>query len=112
MRRPAPRRWPDDDRADSGQTARPAVERHGGSLPAANGKLGYRFDQLRRTVGPDGGPTLDLAGKQGLGSTAEELSPRLRTLRRGRQLPLPAPTGRSEVTLTVELGVGDPAPDS
>src|ERR1700686_1956719 len=102
MQRPAPRRWPDDDRADSGQTARITVERDGGGVSAANGKSGYRFDQLRRTPEPAGGPALDLAGEQGLGPTAEELAARHRALRR-RHLPLPAPTGRNEDALAVEL---------
>src|ERR1051325_8825189 len=111
MRRPAPRRWPDDDRADFGETACTAIERHGGSVPAANGKSGYRFDQFRRTAGAAGGPALDLAGKQGSGPTAEELAARHGALHRRHQLSLPAPTGRNEDALAVEFGVGDPAPD-
>ena len=54
-------------------------------------------------LGADGGPTLDVARKQGPGPAAEDLPARNRALRGGHQLPLRAPTGRSEAALAVEL---------
>jgi hypothetical protein len=45
----------------------------------------------------------NVARKQGLGSSAEDLPAPNRALRGGHQLPLRPPTGRSQAALAVEL---------
>jgi len=63
----------------------------------------YKESQPDGVNGPDGGPTLDMARKQGPGPAAEDLPARNRALRGGHQLPLRTPTGWSEATVAVEL---------
>src|SRR5215471_11076058 len=87
------RRWADAESPDDGETARPAPHRDGRCVSPTNGRCGNGEPELRGTLRFAGGSTLDLAGKPGHGTPAEEIQAGCRALRRGHRFPAPAWVG-------------------
>src|SRR2546430_7484247 len=102
------RRWPNDESANAGSAALPALVGAGRGLAPADGDAGGRLAEFRRALQSAGGPALDLAGKPGHGTSPEEIQAGRRALRGRYRSPASPRVGSFVDPHPQQLAMGGP----